>query len=226
MQAKSASLVYARRDRKNDSRGRLSPLRPRETGEEFILKKTTDYELNQWEKTDRILMDDFNADNAKIEQALAGLNNQHLVQLRCAEFAKGATGFSGIEFDLSDFDQTQWTALLLEVGANVNGNLYLHLNDSSSLESHCYYSYSSDNVIVHNTVKNSLATIYNRTGTLIVMVLGHALVSTVPVFAISPTIAYGSMYPGSAGVKKLTLTASSTPLTFSQASHIALWGVR
>ena len=36
------------------------------------MKKTTNYQLNQWEKTDRILMDDFNADNAIIDAALAG----------------------------------------------------------------------------------------------------------------------------------------------------------
>ena len=35
------------------------------------MTKTTNYQLNQWAKTDRILMDDFNADNAKLDEALA-----------------------------------------------------------------------------------------------------------------------------------------------------------
>ena len=39
------------------------------------MKKTTNYQLNQWEKTDRILMDDFNADNAIIDAAMAGFGN-------------------------------------------------------------------------------------------------------------------------------------------------------
>ena len=34
------------------------------------MTKTTNYQLNQWEKTDRILMEDFNADNTKIEASL------------------------------------------------------------------------------------------------------------------------------------------------------------
>ena len=34
------------------------------------MKKTANYGLNQWEKTDRIQMEDFNADNAKIEAAI------------------------------------------------------------------------------------------------------------------------------------------------------------
>ena len=35
------------------------------------MTKTTNYQLNQWEKTDRIMMDDFNADNAKLDETLA-----------------------------------------------------------------------------------------------------------------------------------------------------------
>lgn len=35
------------------------------------MAETGNYQLNQWEKTDRIQMEDFNADNAKIEAALA-----------------------------------------------------------------------------------------------------------------------------------------------------------
>ena len=34
------------------------------------MTKTTNYQLNQWAKTDRLMMDDFNADNAKIDAAL------------------------------------------------------------------------------------------------------------------------------------------------------------
>ena len=34
------------------------------------MNKTPNYQLNQWEKNDRIQMEDFNADNAKIEAAL------------------------------------------------------------------------------------------------------------------------------------------------------------
>ena len=40
------------------------------------MKKTAQFGLNQWEMSDRIQMDDFNADNAKIEAALAARNCQ------------------------------------------------------------------------------------------------------------------------------------------------------
>ena len=35
------------------------------------MNKTPNYNLSQWAKSDRVLMDDFNADNAKIDAALA-----------------------------------------------------------------------------------------------------------------------------------------------------------
>ena len=37
------------------------------------MEKTPRYQLSQWEKTDRILMEDFNADNANLEAALTSL---------------------------------------------------------------------------------------------------------------------------------------------------------
>ena len=40
------------------------------------MNKTSNYQLNQWELTDRIRMEDFNGDNAKIDAALAGLAGQ------------------------------------------------------------------------------------------------------------------------------------------------------
>ena len=43
------------------------------------MTKTTNYQLNQWAKTDRIMMDDFNADNAKIDAALAAAGNCRIV---------------------------------------------------------------------------------------------------------------------------------------------------
>ena len=35
------------------------------------MTKTTNYQLSQWAKSDRIMMEDFNADNQKIDAALA-----------------------------------------------------------------------------------------------------------------------------------------------------------
>lgn len=37
------------------------------------VKRTSKYQLSQWEKTDQVLMEDFNTDNLNVENALAGL---------------------------------------------------------------------------------------------------------------------------------------------------------
>ena len=37
--------------------------------------QTPNYNLNQWSKDDRVLMEDFNADNAKIDAAIGGLRD-------------------------------------------------------------------------------------------------------------------------------------------------------
>ena len=47
---------------------------PRERG--MFLNQTANYGLSQWEATDRILMEDFNSDNSKIDAALTGLDTR------------------------------------------------------------------------------------------------------------------------------------------------------
>ena len=44
------------------------------------MNQTANYQLSQWETTDRILMADFNSDNAKIDGALKGLADRTGIQ--------------------------------------------------------------------------------------------------------------------------------------------------
>ena len=62
---------------------------------------TTNYQLNQWAKSDRVMMDDFNADNTKIDAALkanadtAAANTQTLAAQAqaIAKLGNGAVAF-------------------------------------------------------------------------------------------------------------------------------------
>ena len=47
------------------------------------MNQTGNYQLNQWELADRIQMEDFNSDNAKIDAALAGLAAQTAQIAKC-----------------------------------------------------------------------------------------------------------------------------------------------
>nr|WP_326186108.1 hypothetical protein [uncultured Oscillibacter sp.] len=75
------------------------------------MKQTETYRLNQWEASDRILREDFNGDNARIEAALAGkLGRAELVR----EVVLDGYAF-GVTMDLRDIDWSQWSIVLLEM---------------------------------------------------------------------------------------------------------------
>ena len=62
------------------------------------MNKTANFQLTQWEKTDRIMMEDFNRDNAAIDAALKG--NAEAVAAETA--AREALPFSAVSiFSLS-----------------------------------------------------------------------------------------------------------------------------
>lgn len=71
--------------------------------------QTTNYQLNQWESTDRILRTDFNRDNAALDAALA--KKLELIPIR--EVVPSASA-NAIELDVSDIDFSQWRAVIME----------------------------------------------------------------------------------------------------------------
>ena len=71
---------------------------PRERG--MFLNQTANYGLSQWEATDRILMEDFNSDNSKIDAALAGLDT------RAAALEAAAGGFGNCQIYTTSYTGT------------------------------------------------------------------------------------------------------------------------
>lgn len=79
------------------------------------MEQTSNYQLNQWDKTDHILMEDFNPDNAKLEQVLAGMagaqSEMQTALVKCGNCkivygsytgngTYGSENHSGLTFDL------------------------------------------------------------------------------------------------------------------------------
>ena len=100
--------------------------------EECFLNQTANYQLSQWETTDRILMTDFNADNAKIDAALQGLSEKAaLVTLADVSLMEDAEVLC---IPLADVDWTQWKRIyLLASGKGTNGQVRhfgFYLNES------------------------------------------------------------------------------------------------
>lgn len=68
------------------------------------MEKTRNYQLSLWDKDDRILMEDFNANNTQIETALDGkLGRSRLIRQVTVE--KSA---QSVYVDLSDVDWNDW----------------------------------------------------------------------------------------------------------------------
>ena len=95
------------------------------------MKQTEHYKLSQWEETDRIMMDDFNRDNANIETALGAAfaavtaetaartadvavlaAKSPFVKLREIVTAQSA---AQVNLDLSDINFADWQVLWLDV---------------------------------------------------------------------------------------------------------------
>ena len=56
--------------------------------------QTTNYQLNQWEPTDQVLRTDFNADNAKVDTALADLAENKADQADLDTLSGAVTGLA------------------------------------------------------------------------------------------------------------------------------------
>ena len=98
------------------------------------MQKTQNFQLNQWEKTDRIMMEDFNSDNARLEAALNAIwETFPLVKLVSLTLPTETTH---TELDLSSIDLTDYRLLQLYVrfpsGTIPSYYLALQVNDLSN----------------------------------------------------------------------------------------------
>ena len=108
------------------------------------MQQTSNYQLNQWEGTDRILRTDFNADNAKIDAAITELREELATQIEAVRaesrlvLLKRETldaDVSEVEISLEAEHPEQYFELLIyvEPSASTTGNrLFLYLNDLTS----------------------------------------------------------------------------------------------
>lgn len=75
------------------------------------MTQTENYKLNQWERSDRILMEDFNADNAKIEAALG----RKLEVVELLDETIEADEAARLDFYFKDVMPWDCTAIFIEI---------------------------------------------------------------------------------------------------------------
>ena len=121
------------------------------------MEHTTNYQLSQWESTDRIMMSDFNADNAKIDAALktqaeaisalgaqldakadqddltALANRSRFTKLK--EFTSTEAS-SFLQIYLNDIDWTQWDKIHVDVKAAGGGSYFFYVTDTQTPTEH------------------------------------------------------------------------------------------
>ena len=81
------------------------------------MNQTTNYQLSQWEASDRILMSDFNNDNAKIDAALAGHDTALAGKADAADVA-------ALETEVAAVDQRAGARLIKTLTATTSGTSY------------------------------------------------------------------------------------------------------
>ena len=114
---------------------------PRERG--MFLNQTANYGLSQWEATDRILMEDFNSDNSKIDAALKA--NADAIAAETTARASGDLWVRLLDLtveaetqkwdiDLSGIDLTKYQKLLLcpHLKGNTDQWVYVHINGTET----------------------------------------------------------------------------------------------
>ena len=78
------------------------------------MNSTANYSLNQWDASDRIMREDFNADNAKIDAALKSLQPTFVPYVPLRTITTSAST-QQIDITLSDIDWSVYRHLLLHV---------------------------------------------------------------------------------------------------------------
>ena len=73
------------------------------------MKKTTNYQLSQWDAGDRILREDFNQDNKKLDNAIAALRDASPV-VKLLDFTARSSQ-SKMEISLADIDLSDYREL-------------------------------------------------------------------------------------------------------------------
>ena len=98
---------------------------------ESSLNYTEHYQLNQWEPTDRVLREDFNEDNRKIEAALQQVNNSNFyVEIAKTTLSKPA---KEIKLDVSSINFLQYCKIELFVSCPEEENGFtLQVNNWNS----------------------------------------------------------------------------------------------
>lgn len=111
--------------------------------ERLVLQQTSNYQLSQWDAEDRILREDFNGDNSKLDEALKSQAEALAAETAARKAADCYVKLMDLtltentqkwDIDMSGIDLTQYQKLVIypRLGGNTNQWVYIHINGTST----------------------------------------------------------------------------------------------
>ena len=110
------------------------------------MNHTEHYQLSQWEYPDRILMSDFNSDNAKIDAAFVNHPSAELLWSRKMEETE--EGIQTLSVDITQLDWSRYLALVLMLDTPTSNGLRVSMGSGSE---YCVYLYDKDTSVTANS---------------------------------------------------------------------------
>lgn len=183
---------------------------------------TEHFGLSQWERADKVQMEDFNADNARIDAALACHPSGELIADVTVEEES-----TTLEIDLTQVDWSRYLALMLCAEAETLDGFQVSLCSSQETCIHIFNKNSavfSDYYIAlthysdHMTML--LPVLYNGSHVPLIFSIGHGI------YMGSPT----AEFSGGGGSTPLnqckTVRMKRNKGMFQPGDHVVLWGVK
>lgn len=190
------------------------------------MNQTTNYQLNQWEKADRIQMEDFNADNAKIDAALASIKELlPIVHLQTITTTAAATK---LDIDLSGFDWDTYTYALIRIDGKMSsssGSFYVRMNGYSGEYDYQYSSGGSNTQ--SDTYAGYCSLSYSNSKNIpLLLVSNRGTYPDVSIRTIGALARYHGILKREVALSTLSLVGSSSSYTISSGTKIDIYGIK
>lgn len=211
------------------------------------MNKTPNYQLNQWDKSDRIRMEDFNADNAKLEAALAqeanartegdtSLQNslgaelqaiRNLLPIVHLQSITTTSTSTKVDIDLSGIDWSAYPFILVRVDGKMSSSsasFYVRINNYSGEYDYYYTTGDGSN----NYAYAGYCYLTNGTTKRIPYIL-LSCQSDKPDITVR-TLGNENIYHGilnkSVTASKLSLVGSASSYTITSGAKIDIYGIK
>ena len=212
------------------------------------MNKTPNYQLNQWDKSDRIQMTDFNADNAKIEAALAqeaatraSADNslqstlsaelqtiRNLLPIVHLQTITTSAATNKLDIDLNGIDWNTYLYVLLRIDGTTSDSaaaFYVRMNNRSGESDY----YSSSNGNSSNSQNYALSIYLPLSGikrTTLLLVSGHGSYPEVRARRLGDTNFYSAFLSKTEALSTLSLVGRTTSYTINAGTTIQMYGIK